>query len=262
MNPLQASPFIDTPWTVEGAAPAPAPVYPAGVQPLHWFDPTKPETVWQDLAGTIPAVDGEFVMRMDNLGSDGTAILNPQTNSRPDYRTGVLNGKNVIGLSVQQFGTKLEIQPAAGHAVSTLGMSMAVVFKAAASMDGAQIRLVRWSGHEMRISGADVLQGWIPGDANISMGSPTPSNWYMAYWTVGVDDDEDYHYMSPGPEVNVPRANSADIPASFPMVWSMLNNILLGVDVETTDFIIWPRALTAPERAQFRAEITTKYGIA
>ena len=92
-----------------------------------WFDPTDADTVWQDAGATMPAGDGDDVGRIDNKGNDPFLTeLDDQDFDFPKYRTGILNGLNVLdGASV---GSEGDLRGrASGARPGAAGMTMATV---------------------------------------------------------------------------------------------------------------------------------------
>lgn len=52
-------------------------------QASHWFDPSDLSTVWEDVAGTIPARDGSLVARLDDKGNLGLHAVQTNAANRP-----------------------------------------------------------------------------------------------------------------------------------------------------------------------------------
>ena len=75
-----------------GPAPTPPALAPPSLPNLqHWFDMTDGTTQWQNSAGTIPAVNGQDIDRIDNKGTDGQPLIDT-LGGRPFYTLGLING--------------------------------------------------------------------------------------------------------------------------------------------------------------------------
>ncbi len=226
---------------------------------LHHVDPTDPSTVWADAAGTIPAVNGGTVLRIDNKGTRGTPLAS--ATGTPIYRTGTLNGENVIEFS----GARLEaLAESPGLAVSTTGCTIAMVTRRRASHFGDSI-LWRWT--PFAGTPGPSLRGKFTLNGNFGRADPIadevlvadPSvidSWYLLYWSLeagaAVDDAK---FGSPGPEVAGPFGDITDIPDLADVRFGTSSTL-----VEHAEAWFWDRPLTLAERAQLVAYADGKYG--
>lgn len=225
---------------------------------VHWVDPSDASTVWADALGTIPAVDGGTVLRIDNKGTDGTDLTG--SFGSPTYRAGILNGENVIEFS----GARLEATPIFGRTISTLGYTIAMVTRRQASHIGDSI-LWRWTppvgnpGPSLRgkfsLNGNFHRADLLPDETLIA--DPSVNNqWYLMYMSndaSGATDDA--KFGSPGPEVAGPFGNAVDIPNGSDVRFGTSST-----QVQHGEAWIWDRPLTAAERAQLVAYVDQKYG--
>ena len=238
-------------------APPPAPPAPGNL--IHHVEPGDASTVWADAAATIPAIDGGVVARIDNKGTDGTPLAT--STGGPIYRTGVLNGTNVIDFS----GARLEaLAVAAGLTISTTGFTIAMVTRRRASHFGDSI-LWRWTPFAgtpgPSIRGKFTLNGNFGrtdplADENLVPDPSVIDQWYLMYWSVdpagAVDDAK---FGSPGPEIITPFGVPTDIAPASDVRYGTSSTF-----VSHAEAWFWNRPLTLAERAALVSLADTKYG--
>lgn len=226
---------------------------------VHHVDPTDASTVWFDAAGTIPAVNGGTVDRIDNKGYNGTPLAS--VTGSPIYRTGVLNGENVIEFSGANL-TALAV--AAGLTISTTGYTIAMVTRRRASHIGDSI-LWRWTPFVG--SPGPSLRGFFALDGNFHRATPiideqlvaNPSTldaWYLIFLSndaAGAGDDS--KYGSPGPEVAGPFGVATDIAPGSDVRYGTSSTL-----VQHAEAWFWDRPLTSAERDQLIGHADAKYG--
>lgn len=243
-----------------GTLPHPGNQLPAPGNLLHHVDPTDAATVWADASATIPATNGVTVERIDNKGVRGTPLLR-QGSGTPIYRTGVLNGENVIDFSNANLAA---IAESPGLTISTTGYTLAMVTRRRASHIGDSI-LWRWTpfagtpGPSLR--GRFALNGNFHrtdplADEDLVADPSTVDTWYLLYFSndaAGAVDDA--KFGSPGPEVAGPFGVATDIPDLADVRFGTSSTL-----VEHAEAWFWDRPLTLAERAQLVAYADAKYG--
>ena len=238
---------------------APPPPPPAPGNLVHHVEPGDASTVWADAAATIPAIDGGVVARIDNKGTDGTPLAT--STGGPIYRTGVLNGTNVIDFS----GARLEaLAVAAGLTISTTGFTIAMVTRRRAGHIGDSI-LWRWT--PFAGTPGPSIRGKFSLNGNFARTDPlvdeqlvaNPSvidQWYLMYWSVdpagAVDDAK---FGSPGPEIITPFGVPTDIAPASDVRYGTSSTF-----VSHSEAWFWNRPLTLAERAALVVLADTKYG--
>ena len=230
---------------------------------LYHVDASDASTVWADAGATIPATDGVTVERIDNQGVRSENFLKVGFGGVV-YRTGVLNGLNVIEFT--PGSGQLTVQGATpGLAISTTGMTMAMVTRRieVAPPSGTQI-LWRWTpfagspgpGLRLETFTAD-LESIITGipDEDFVLAA-VPDTWYLIYISLDpAGSVDDAKFGSPGPEVLAPFGNPTDIPDLADFRWGTGTH-----DMEHAEAWFWDRPLTLAERAQLVNLANAKYG--
>lgn len=246
------------------------PLQPPLVNLLHWLDMSDASGVWQDTAGTIPAVDGVKFARVDNKGSDSANFLNGASTQQPVYRTAALNGKNIGDFDHGGTFRRMQAVSAAGSDPSVNGFSIAVVARLNNPQPGAA------GGNELAAFSAsyrlDQNNGTISGRSDVTTLFPTgaafgdqiihvnpycPNQWYLFYVTSDPADVHDFAFTSPGPEIPGTVANPIfAIPAGNQFGIDMISG-----DAHIAEAFWWDGPLTTTERAALRAYVDSKYGV-
>ncbi len=248
----------------------PTPPFPTVAPLLHWMDIADAGAVWQDTAGTIPAVDGVKFARVDNKGNDLTPFLNAAPSQQPVYRTAALNGKNIGDFDHGGTIRKMQATSATASNPPATGFTMAVVARLNNPQPGAagQNELLAFSAsyrinqNNPGIGGNSDVTTLFPtgaafGDLVEHVNPYCPNQWYLFYVTVDPADVDDFAFTSPGPEVPGTVANP---------IFPIPGGNTFGVDMITGDVHIaeafwWDGPLTTTERAALRSYINSKYGV-
>lgn len=242
-----------------GGAPPP----PALGNLLHWVDAADASTVWADFAGTIPAINGGTVERIDNKGSRGTPFLKVGFGN-VTYLTGVVNGLNVI--EFQSANGQLTIAAESpGLAISTTGFTTALVTRRRGTVPVGNPILWRWApfagspGPSLRLKGGSQdLAADVTGVAEeILIAASGLDTWYLIYISFDpAGSVDDAKFGSPGPEVLTPLGTPTDIPDLADFRWGTSNET-----IENVEAFFWDRPLTLTERAALVTFVNTKYGV-
>jgi hypothetical protein len=244
------------PQTVGGLAP------PALGSLLHWADASDAGTVWADAAATIPAINGGTVERIDNKGTRGTPFLRVGFGG-VTYRTGVLNGENVIEFTSANGQLTITAE-SPGLAISTTGCTLAMVVRRRAALGAGTGILWRWTpfggvpGPGLRHASVSedfktIIDG-IPDETLLA--ASVLDTWYLIYISIdpaGTVDDA--KFGSPGPEALIALGNPTDIPDLADVRWG--TSI---ATMESVEAFFWDRPLTLTERADLVTFANAKYG--
>jgi hypothetical protein len=232
------------------------PIGPVAATLIHWFDFADPSQVFADTAGTIAAVPGDKLARVNNKGTNGTPLIESVATSQPWWRDAVLNGLNAVevgGDGQDKIGAII----AAGHAASTSGQSMMVVGRRL-EPNGTAVIWTQW-GNDARMLLFGTNQHVIDFGANVFLNPiPAEDSWVMWYGSTAADDPADNFFISPGPEVNTPIANPADIPVSS--LFQIGHTSPAGSLMQITEVRFWDGPLSGAQRSALVTEINTKYG--
>lgn len=227
--------------------------------PQLWFDPTDASTVWQDAAGTIPAVDGGNVGRIDNKGTDPfLRFLDDQDFDFPKYRTNFVNGLNVLdGQSVGNEGDLRNRE--IGARPGALGMTMATVTRKTV-IPVADEHSVQWDNS----LGATPRLYWTQTGGNVwraahkasgvstqVLRAVTVDEWV---WTYMVSEDNNFRARASGATEHVDSSGTY-----------IQNNdneffYLIQVDGQRADTLVWDFAFSTDQITALIGFLDGKYG--
>lgn len=247
----------------QNATLGPTPPFPTIAPLWHWFDFADPATVFSDVAGTIPAVDGGLIRNVTNKGQDGTAILSPGGATQvPIYRTNFLNGKAVGDFNhVGQVQSIMSVAVPNGIDPSAEGLTIAAVARVNNSPAG-QGEIFAWGGsyrlnsNNPGIPGTDdVTTLYAPG-STVLVNPHEKYAFYLFYTSVDLANVEDFAYASPGPEFAADPTN----PSSAILNGTSIEIHYISQAGDVAECFWWRGPLLASERAALEAYVTAKYG--
>jgi hypothetical protein len=228
---------------------------PASVPDLiHHFDFTENQTVFKNPPANQLAGDGDFIRHVTNLGSDGTPITSASTGIAPIYRTGVVNGLNVA--SYEGTSKTLDAVVAAGHASSSLGLSMALVFRWVAG-PAATNSMAAWQNNLMRTHGARFGQHFVAGaPGNVSSIAPLAGGiWYLGAFAFDGGNGVDRWRWSGELLQTAALGFLTDIPPG-----STIEIANASVTIQVGEYAVWDGQLSAAEFDAIFAYADEKYG--
>lgn len=237
----------------------PAPVDPPAQGNLqHWFDFTDVSTLWQDVPGTIPAVNGARVLSADNKGfeSDRLQQPGPAPGQEPRLLTNVVNGLSVLD---SDLGSALLASTPAVNPSGVAGMTMGLVAR------------------RTDLIAASVAFFWGFGANFISALGPVPNpNWEgNALGIVSavdsgkliVIDEWIWAYLSLSAADNnlrvagVAEVNNTDPYVQQPGGLGSFISFDLIRGVQFAEGLIWDKDLSPAERTGFISYVDGKYGV-
>lgn len=247
--------YFNNKWGAESFTPVPG-------GDLHHFDFTDRDTVFSDVAGTVPAEDNDSIQYVGNKGSDGTPLIQSVTLDAPIYDRESTIG-NQYAANFTAANHRLANTIANGMDGTVNGTTIAFVSRMTNIGPGATAFNMNWNGvganglgFELDPTGTLAFRLHINGNSIVpSGGSSLQNNWYLNYVSLNTGFTWDY-YTSPGPNTNTFNGANGTIPAS-----SVLELITDFADMELAEFWIWPRALTVSELADLVAYADNKYQI-
>lgn len=220
--------------------------------PFMWLDFTDPSTLFQDVAGTIPVVNGSTIRRIDNKG------FNPQN---PADATATMQYiENVIaGFSVAKGTAPTTVQfddPLIVNGIGPPGITLAAVGRIfTPGFEG----LVRWGGGA---PGGETTFRNIVSDWSFRIGLPIVNINNIKPVVVG---EWNIALISYGP--NGIHWDLSGTPGSGGPVGSPFTGLgpagflrLLEADSELTEIIWWDEELSNANRANQLGYFTGKYG--
>ncbi len=247
--------------------PVPPPPFPTVSPLLHWFDFTDGSTVFSDLAGTIPAIDGDTIQHVTNKGQDGTPLVQSAPTSAPEYRVGAFGGLNMADFNHYGRTRALLSRPIPnGYDPRVEGLTIVAVARInnpTFDLPAGQSEIFAWGGaYRLNVNNPaipgddDVTALWSP-ENQVILQPYVPDTFYLFYQSVDIADVDDAFYASPGPEAPGNTNN--------PTLFDIANNTTLEIDFITAEGdvleVMWYRGpLTAAERAALVGYVTGKYG--
>ncbi len=231
----------------------------------HHFDASDASTVWADAGGTIPAINGGPILRLDNKGTDPTPLLAAGAPTAPIYRTAILNGLNIA-----DFDTALKTVfgvPAAGSAFVINGASIAAVLRLpAVGALAARLDILNWNGAPAPLGIAVEFDGTVPASEAFQLtvnGNsfaeplatfPINTDWYLVYMVLDTGAMR-FTYGSAGPENTGFNGVNGNVPPASLLEMKTDANLL-----QVAEWMIWDGTLTPAERATLISYANSKYG--
>ena len=234
------------------------PLLPALGDLIFHYDFSDPTQVFSDVGGTIPAVDGGGIARINNKGSDPTNLLQATPIDQPIYRTGVVGPAGRNCGEQNGSGTSLSASVAATYTFTATGNAFgAVIRRRTGSAPG--IASFLWTANR------DII--FLPSTAvKLEMSFTTEviartelDTWYLVYISKDALPGTvlDAHFGSPGPEVveALGAAGTVTGPSSFSL---LVGDV--GIVQQMADFFMWETDLGASQRSQLRSYANARYG--
>lgn len=223
---------------------------------IHWFDFADEQTVYQDVAGTQPAQDGDPIRRVNNKGSDPTPLTSASDATSPTFHQGVVNGQSVARLDDPSERLFNVIPNGVDGTVN--GMTLAGIVRPI-SADADTILNFNWNGSDvaLEIDGTlgTSIRLYLGGNSIAPITGFTLDNWYLVYVALNTGFSWDY-YGSPGPEGTGFNGANPVVPVNA--VMELITGLL---DVEVAELFVYSESLLAPTRSGLVTYSNTKYGM-
>lgn len=221
---------------------------------FHWYDFTDPTVLWQDVAGTIPIVAGQDILRVDDKGTEGTVVLDDFPPG-PVWQLNLLNG---YPGTINAAGFPANLQDAGWGGASPPGVGVTIFSVGREDY----ISGVAPSNHYLQAGGPGVMgveadPTLVQWAANLS-GAPQPTGSGRAItlgewvWNMGRGGPTNTYETSGTPPVFVVGPYTQ--PAGGTITLGQAKGSVMEV-------LVYGRELTGPEVLLVAAYFDAKYGV-
>lgn len=229
------------------------PTPPAQANLQHWWDGTNPLSRWNDQAGTIQAIQGDLVRKLDDGGLGGLDISEagtgvPTLSSVPGGVNGlqVLNSVPTTGYFNSGVTQAFNAGMSMGHIVrmTSLAGSTTATFAYGSGIDGINNQAV--------IAPATGWRVLAPGAGFQDYGRLVAIEWLWMYMTIDAAGNWAIR-ISGDAEVSGAGVFSAQAAGG--------NLSMFGGNLQGAETLVWDKGLSVAERAAFIAYADAKYGV-